>query len=308
MMSSRNKKPINYKLLSTVGTTDSGDEFEEDARVLPLYASPGKIGESISDENVSSKSDEGEDDEMAFMMKQIQELDAQEKRLLQERKKDELRMQLEEKQRRVRSLKKGKGLSSKPAAFLSNNKVKDEHLSTESSDDKLDINSLRQMPDLNKLVQSHLKKLGLLNSESDSESDLSNIESDSETSVGSAVRSSSGKKKRNRLSTKTSGIKAKSADTVKNSQKYPHSQLRYEYVSQNIAFEDLPFNLFVAGELEIILDPQIDNTEKKGRLCLLKRIMYLNSHFSFQILRSFYAAVLREVELGEKTWGMIFTI
>ncbi|XP_060587760.1 uncharacterized protein LOC132743242 [Ruditapes philippinarum] len=105
-MSSRNKKPLNYKLLSTVGTTDSGDEFEQDARVLPLYASPGKIGESISDENVSSKSDEGEDDEMAFMMKQIQELDAEEKRLLQERKKDELRMQLEEKQRRVRSLKK----------------------------------------------------------------------------------------------------------------------------------------------------------------------------------------------------------
>ncbi|XP_060557058.1 uncharacterized protein LOC132717581 [Ruditapes philippinarum] len=61
-MHCRNKKPLNYKLLSTVGTTDTGDEFEEDARDLPLYASPGKIGKLISDENVSSKSDEGEDD------------------------------------------------------------------------------------------------------------------------------------------------------------------------------------------------------------------------------------------------------
>jgi hypothetical protein len=67
---------------------------------------------------------------------------------------------------------------------LSNNKIKDEHLSTESSDDKLDINSLRRVPDLKKkLAQSHFKKLGLLNSESDSESNLSYIDCDSETSV-----------------------------------------------------------------------------------------------------------------------------
>jgi hypothetical protein len=108
MMSSRNKKSLNYKLLSTVGTTDTGDEFEEDARAPPLYASPGKNCESVSDENVSSKSDDGEDDQMVLMMKQIQELDAEEKRLMQQHQKDELRMQLEEKQRRVRSLQKGK--------------------------------------------------------------------------------------------------------------------------------------------------------------------------------------------------------
>jgi hypothetical protein len=47
--------------------------------------------------------------------------------------------------------------------------------------------------------------------------------------------------------TKISGIKANSADTVKSFQKYPHSQLRYECVSQNIVFEDLPLNIFVAG-------------------------------------------------------------
>jgi hypothetical protein len=41
-------------------------------------------------------------------------------------------MQLEEKQTPVRSLQKGKGISSKPAALFSNNKMKNDHTSTES--------------------------------------------------------------------------------------------------------------------------------------------------------------------------------
>ncbi|WAR27316.1 hypothetical protein MAR_013020, partial [Mya arenaria] len=90
---------------------------------------------------------------------------------------------------------------------------------------------------------------------------------------------------------------------IKHTQSYPHSQLRYEFVTQNIGFEDLTFNLFVAGELEIISNPTTSAKEKTGRLSLLKRIMYLNAHFTFQNLKAFYAAVLREIELGEKNWG-----
>jgi hypothetical protein len=41
------------------------------------------------------------------------------------------------------------------------------------------------------------------------------MDSDSETSLRFAARSSSGKKRRNRHNTKHSGIKSKSADTVK---------------------------------------------------------------------------------------------
>jgi hypothetical protein len=55
--------------------------------------------------------------------------------------KDELRKHFKEIQRRVRSLQNGKDTSS--------NIIKNDHISTDSTDEKLDINSLCQMPDLN---------------------------------------------------------------------------------------------------------------------------------------------------------------
>jgi hypothetical protein len=41
-----------------------------------------------------------------------------------------------------------------------------------------------------------------------------------------------------------------------------------------MSFEDLEFNLFVAGELEIISGKKISDKEKKGRIKLLKKISY----------------------------------
>ena len=55
-----------------------------------------------------------------------------------------------------------------------------------------------------------------------------------------------------RRKTKKSGIKAKASDTVHFPQKYPQAYLRYEFTSSNISFDKLDFNLFIAGELEII--------------------------------------------------------
>ncbi|WAR25615.1 hypothetical protein MAR_011319, partial [Mya arenaria] len=75
-----------------------------------------------------------------------------------------------------------------------------------------------------------------------------------------------GSRVRKHRSSKKSGIKAKSADKVKHTQKYPHSQLRYEFVTQNIEFENLTFSLFVAGELEIISDLTLTSTERNGRI------------------------------------------
>jgi hypothetical protein len=46
-----------------------------------------------------------------------------------------------------------------------------------------------------------------------------------------------------------------------------HLHLRHEYVNQNITFEDLTFNLFVAGEFEILTDPQNDIIERVLSLC-----------------------------------------
>ena len=108
-------------------------------------------------------------------------------------------------------------------------------------------------------------------------------------------------------SKKKSGILSKSSDRVKYVQKYPQAFLRFEHVSSKISFEKLDFNLFVAGELEIISDSSIKSTEKKARLEFLKRLMYLSSSHDFVAIKSLYAAVLREIEIGKKVWGDDFS-
>ena len=70
--------------------------------------------------------------------------------------------------------------------------------------------------------------------------------------------------------------------------------MRYEYISCNV-------NLFVAGEIEIISDRRTKEKERNGRLDLLKKIMYLSTSYDFGTLKSYYGAVLREIELGKKS-------
>ena len=62
-------------------------------------------------------------------------------------------------------------------------------------------------------------------------------------------------------------------------------------------------NLFIAGELEIISQSNISSTEKYARLELLKRMMYLNNTFDFSVIKSLYAAIMRDIELGYRKWG-----
>lgn len=45
------------------------------------------------------------------------------------------------------------------------------------------------------------------------------------------------------------------------------------------------------------------NSEKKGRINLLKKIIYYSNTYEFKGLKAFYAAWVREIELGKKTWS-----
>ena len=74
-------------------------------------------------------------------------------------------------------------------------------------------------------------------------------------------------------------------------------------MSSNLSFDKLDLNLFVAGELEIISDKKTREVERMGRLNLLKKIMYLSTSYEFIVLKSLYAACLREIELGKKSWA-----
>jgi hypothetical protein len=66
-------------------------------------------------------------------------------------------------------------------------------------------------------------------------------------------------------------------------QKYPtFSYFLIVYIFY--VFLDLEFNLFVAGELEIISSRNIDKVEKNGRIKLLKKIAYYFELYQCKIL------------------------
>ena len=58
--------------------------------------------------------------------------------------------------------------------------------------------------------------------------------------------------------------------------------------------------MFIAGEMEIISGEDLPDSERKGRLNLLKKIVYYTNIYEFKGLKAFYAAWLREIELGKK--------
>ena len=87
------------------------------------------------------------------------------------------------------------------------------------------------------------------------------------------------------------------SDTVRYPQKYPQAYLRYEFASNNISFEKLEMNLFIADEPDIISNSKINEVERSGRINLSIRMMYLNTSYDFRTLKSYYDACLNEKEL-----------
>ena len=103
-------------------------------------------------------------------------------------------------------------------------------------------------------------------------------------------------------------MKAKASDIVRKSQIYPKTRLRFEYFSFNMWFEKLDINLLVATEIEIISDKCIKDNDLKGRLELLKKIMYSSNSYEFAGLESYNAAVLIEIKLETNLWKMILSL
>jgi hypothetical protein len=171
----------------------------------------------------------------------------------------------------------------------------------------MNIDSLRKMTDLQKKTKKTLAQLGLVDmteSDSSTESDDNSSYSFSSTDAEEFnIDSRKKKSKNNRKHGSKSGITSKSSDMVKNRQRFPHSNLRFDFASRNVTFENLEFNLFIAGELEIIMSSITGKSEKEGRLDLLKKLMYLNSSYDYAAIKAVYAAILREIELGHCNWS-----
>ena len=127
------------------------------------------------------------------------------------------------------------------------------------------------------MVRKELVDLGL---ESGSDSDSSAPESTASSSSSSARTSSVSdsksikKHKKKKSHKKKSGIRAKASGKVMYPQKWPHSHLQFEHVNKQIKTDELDFELFIAGELEIISDESFPRSERKCHIYLLKKIVY----------------------------------
>ena len=77
--------------------------------------------------------------------------------------------------------------------------------------------------------------------------------------------------------------------------------LQYEFVNKQVKFDELDFKLYLAGENSIIAADDLSESEQKGRLHSLNKIIYYSNTYEFKGLKAFYAAWLREIELKKKS-------
>ena len=283
------------------------------------------IGSEFDVVDFDREQDEAEIVEIQLQMKR---LNAEEARMERKRRLDQMRRELHEQKQRVRDMKgnpsqncdpvvkpKVRPAQSKLGETVSKTKSAEAKSSSklslsssgavtgvisESDTDQLTIDDLRKNPKLQKKVQKELNKLGLKCIAVENES---SCESDSSNSSCSTQSDSSCKKKKKHRKHKKSGINAKSSDKVKDPQRWPHAYLQYEFVNKQVKFDELDFKLFLAGEISIISSDDLTESERKGRLDLLKKIIYYSNTYEFKGLKAFYAAWLREIELGKKSWS-----
>lgn len=300
----------------------SGAEFSD--------VSPG-LEQFTGDKYLHAPSAElsGEDEDIAeidALKQKLAQVEAEKRRLRLRQEKASLKAQLERSTQEVEHLRKEGNLDSARNLFTgysnsvntssrhkrskpgSARDISDNLGSLSSKLESLTINDLRKDHGLRKKVLSHMKQVGLLDADSSSESsDDSEVEDKLHRKYGFDSGSSSGSSGHSKIRKKSkkkskSGINTKASDKVKFPQKWSHSFLQYEHVNKSVSFENLDLKLFVAGELEIISDESLSKEERKGRVALLKKNVYYCNTYSFEGLKSFYAAWLRQIELGIKHW------
>ena len=352
----RDKTPVDYRKLHSgdiTGAFDAdvkaGDQeiMEEYESVLEEGATGGTgqisdVQTSETAENVSNKM-ATIDGEMDIVAARMRRLDEEEQLLVKSNELHALKMQLREKEQKVKKLRGTKPISDVAVDSLSKLSLNKSPVKTKSNTcerakspktafepsfsssqsvkttvvpkvhEDIDINSLGNDKKLRRSVQKELQSLGLkitsLSSDSSDSSSDSSLSSDSDSDTDTSYSSSRKCKKKKKKSKKQhlkkkSGIKAKSSDKVKAPQKWPHAHLQYEFVNKEMKFEDLDYRLFIAGELEVISEASISISERQSRINLLKEIIYYTGTYEYEFkgLKAFYAAWLREIELGKKTW------
>ncbi|CAC5369964.1 unnamed protein product [Mytilus coruscus] len=224
------------------------EEDKSDEELIQLRKSFQEAGESLRKQRIENE-------------KQRLRVELKKKQDELEQEKGEINNQKDKKKKVTRTQTKKSEIVSK-TDDKRDSKNQDKLVADKSKpDEAVKLDDLRKFEFLNELVDKKLSKLGLIDKSSDSSSDsedntirrrekaitVSNS-SDSDTDSDS-----SSKRRKHKKSKKTkSGIKAKSSDKVKTQLLWPQSSLQYEYVNEQVSFNNLDMKLFTAGELEII--------------------------------------------------------
>jgi hypothetical protein len=290
------------------------DITKEKTPVKSRYLKKGKGGrkheehnseEDTSDGNVlDGESDvEDSDEELKDMKIELEKLKNEKKRKLAEKKK-KIQKQIEAEK---------KGLQKQKKREQGDLTCKDKKLkSAKKKDTYVTIDDLRGDKQIKAKAQKKVKKiLELSSSESDidtseneSESENSYISDSSSPACSEDVKDSNYKKHKKckqSKSKKKSGIFDRPSDEVVKKQFWPQAKLQFEYAGSKVSFEDLEFNLFVAGELEIISSRNIDKVEKNGRIKLLKKIAYYFELYEWNGVKKMYPHIIRQIDNGIAT-------
>ena len=148
----------------------------------------------------------------------------------------------------------------------------------------------------NSRADAQLQKLRL----SDPSSDWDESTDDGEGNHNRRERSKRGKKPR-------SGETAKLTSKVLHPQIWPHSELRFLYVSKEVTYDNLTLAEFAVGYASILRLLKLSAPEQTARIEHFATLMYLATQFPWRLVRSLHAAALFETECGRLRWGDSFS-
>ncbi|CAG2202654.1 unnamed protein product [Mytilus edulis] len=288
----------NYKSLAEYGLPGV-DKPVVEAEVKPKTPSSARrrleaaqlLDRSFNEEDES-------DEELTQLRKSFQEAEGSLKKQRRENEKQRLRVELKKKQDELEQEKGEIDNEKAKNKKVTRTRTKKSEIISKTDKKHDSKNQDKLVPDASKPDETvkldDLRKFEFLNELVDKK--LSKLDSDSSSKRKKHKKSKKSKKTK-------SGIKAKSSDKVKTQLLWPQSALQYEYVNEQVSFNNLDMKLFTAGELEIITRADISEIERKGRLNLLKKITYYSQIYSWKGLLAFYAAWLRKIELGQNKWS-----
>ena len=253
----RESKQVDYKQLHSKGLTDG--EFDVEKEMTPVKSRSLKA-ENLETEIKADDSSDGDsdDEELMELRKELEMVQKLRKEQKAKEKKEKIRKEIE----------KGKKELKKNDDKTKGEKIKSVNAkkSVKIEDSSVNINDLRKCSTIKAKAESAVKKILELSSD-----DSSDERSDSSSNADSDDLYVSKRSKRNKSkSKKKSGIFDHPSDEVVKKQMWPQSKLQFEYAGSKINFDDLEFNLFVAGELEILLSAKVSEIERIGRTILMK--------------------------------------